>query len=71
MYASQTVECGGIPRTEYRYEPEIIEDEPGPEYPFTCSQCDHFRVWGGCALTSFKRQSTSLACPDLKITCPF
>ena len=60
----------GIPRTEYRYEPEIIEDEP-IEVLLTCSQCDHFRVWGGCALTNFKRQSIDIACVQIKVSCPF
>ncbi len=70
MYEVQTVDCGGATCAEYCYEPEIIEDEP-IELPLTCAQCDHYRVSNRCVLTGFVRRSTSLACPDIKVTCPF
>lgn len=70
QYETTTVDCGGIPRTEYRYEPEIQEDEP-ITYPLLCGSCDYYRVSNTCALTSFKRSSTSLACPEVKLTYPF
>lgn len=70
MYEVEVVECAGIPRTEYRYEPEVIDDEP-IEVPLTCSQCDHFRVWGECAYLGLPRPSTSLACSMLLVTSPF
>lgn len=70
MYETTTVECAGIPRTEYRYEPEIQDEEP-IEVPLTCSQCDYFRISGCCALTNFKRSGTSFACSEIKVTCPF
>lgn len=70
QYETTTIECGGIPYTEYRYEPEIQEDEP-IELPLLCSQCDHYRVSNRCVLTGAARRSTSLACPEIKVTCPF
>lgn len=72
MYASQTIECAGTARTEYRYEPEVVEDEAeAVEVPLTCGQCDYFRIWGGCALLGYKRKASSLACPEIRVTCPF
>lgn len=70
QYEASTIEAHGIPYTEYRYEPEIVDDQP-VEVPLVCGQCDYYRVSNICALTSFKRQSSSLACPEIKITCPF
>jgi hypothetical protein len=76
MYEIQTVECGGIPCTEYRYEPEI-PDDPEPEFALTCGQCDYYiankadLTMGCCALTGKTRRSTSLACPKIYVTSPF
>lgn len=70
QYEVQILNCAGISRTEYRYEPEIHQDEP-IDVPLTCGQCDHYRVSNRCVLTGFVRKGTSLACPEIKVTCPF
>lgn len=76
MYEVQTTECGGIPCTEYRYEPEILDD-PESEFSLVCGQCDYYTASktditvGCCALTGKTRHSTSLACPKVLVTSPF
>lgn len=76
MYEVQAVEYCGIPCTEYRYEPEILDD-PEPEFALTCGQCDYYIAdqadlsVGCCALTKKTRRSTSLACPQILVTSPF
>ncbi len=76
MYEVQTVECGGICRAEYAYEPEIPND-PESEIALTCGQCDYYvakkagLTMGRCALTQKIKRSTSLACPKIYVTLPF
>jgi hypothetical protein len=76
MYEVQAVECGGVPCTEYRYEPEIPDDQE-IEIALTCGQCDYYvaeragLTMGCCALTQKIKRSTSLACHKIYVTSPF
>ena len=76
MYEVQTTECGGIPCTEYRYEPEVPDDRQ-PEFSLVCGQCDYYTASktnitvGHCTLTEKARRSCSLACPEILVTSPF
>lgn len=73
MYVRQIVECGGISRIEYGYEPEeeFVEDDSETIYsPTYCKECD-FYVQGKCQLANKLISQDNLACPDLQITYPF
>jgi len=72
---AQLVEAHGITYSEYRHEPEILEDAER-EYPIVCGQCDYFSASiadtaGRCVLTLKVKQSSSLACPGVVVTSPF
>ena len=73
IYERQVVECGGIPRIEYGYEPEdeFVKDNLGIIYsPTYCKECD-FYTQGKCQLTNKLISQNDIACPDLQITPPF
>lgn len=71
----QTIEAFGIPYIEYRYEPELPDDE-AMVASLTCGQCDYYQPGsqlskGNCTLVDQARGSSSLACPQVSITAPF
>ncbi len=73
MYVRQVVECGGIARIEYGYEPEEEFLEENPEIihsPAHCNECDLY-IRGRCQLTNKLISQDDIACPDLLITPPF
>ncbi len=76
MYEVQTIEAHGMMCAEYRYEPEIPDDQE-IEIALTCGQCDHYiadkagLTMGRCTLTGKTRRSTSLACHKIYVTSPF
>ncbi len=73
MYVRQVVECGGIARIEYSYEPEEEFLEENLEIihsPTYCNECD-FYIRGKCQLTNKLISQNDIACADLLITPPF
>ena len=73
MYVRQIVECGGISRIEYGYEPEeefIDKDSEIIHSPTYCNECD-FYVQGKCQFTNKLISQDDIACPNLQITYPF
>lgn len=71
----QTIEAFGIAYTEYRYEPQLADDEPIVVH-LTCGQCDYYQSdnqlsKGNCTLLRKARCSGDFACPQLTVTPPF
>lgn len=72
----QTIDAHGFSTSEYRYEPTVSEDDEPIAVPLTCGQCDYYKAGsnlttGNCTLLGKERRSSSLACPQIFVTCPF
>lgn len=73
--AIQTIEAFGGQYTEYRYEPELADDEPIVARSI-CGHCDYYKSGkqlskGNCSLLGKARGSGDTACPQLTVTEPF
>lgn len=72
MYIRQILECGGVSRIEYGYEPEEESVDNEPEIvpsPTYCDECDFYA--SKCQLTNKSINRDTIACPKLQITHPF